>query len=49
MKDIVKKMCPYLDDTNDFESVPSEEILYDLLDDINSYRKDDYILSLADD
>ena len=49
MKDIVKKMCPYLDDTNDFESVPSEEILYDLLDDINFYRKDDYILSLADD
>lgn len=49
MKDIVKKMCPYLDDTNDFEPVPSEEILYDLLDDINFYRKDDYILSLADD
>lgn len=49
MKDIVKKMCPYLDDTNDFEFVPSEEILYDLLDDINFYRKDDYILSLADD
>lgn len=49
MKDIVKKMCPYLDDTTDFESVSSEEILYDLLDDINSYRKDDYILSLADD
>lgn len=49
MKDIVKKMCPYLNDTTDFEYISSEEILYDLLDDINHYRKDDYILSLTDD